>query len=588
MLTLVLLCVPFDFAMSGKTEFERFYDTWKERSSEDLSEQGVKALRKGDMELALTFFNMIVKRYDNDAPKSSQDEFIRAYLNAGSIYYSEYSDNQQAYNCFMRVLDISRRFGMTKYYAYAYANIGNIYMDLEDTRKGMTCYLKALTYSLKGRDWYVSALVSSNVFSVALKYDEWSRCRHVINMLEKARIPDTDPSGRYINAYCRVLRDMLDKRYAEALAGFDRLAGMADKSLYETPASLSAMIHSNKAHLYSDLGRYDEALAECRITEKLVLDGNVNKQELKETYILVSHILRKKGEMAQAYDYLQKAYSCIDDNEGKMHRSKVNGMQSLYNLNQKNDEIDAIVNEGKTRNMIMIALMSAVIGLTVVVVLVLRNGKNIKKKNRLIYQKNMELFDKSKADYERIMSYERSIQSLNAELDRLKGLAAKDTEHAAPDAADAGDGTADTGNGGTDKATADEEENEKYGNSKLSEAEALSMMNKVLMVMETDSEIFSPDFSIDRLAALVDSKPKYVSQVVNSCSKKNFRLFLAEYRVREACKRFSNKDVYGGYTIEALATSVGFNSRSAFITAFKRITGITPSEYMNVEHGRTA
>ena len=39
---------------------------------------------------------------------------------------------------------------------------------------------------------------------------------------------------------------------------------------------------------------------------------------------------------------------------------------------------------------------------------------------------------------------------------------------------------------------------------------------------------------------------------------------------------------YGNMTIEGIATSVGFKSRTAFINAFKREVGLTPSEYLRM------
>jgi AraC-like DNA-binding protein len=52
-----------------------------------------------------------------------------------------------------------------------------------------------------------------------------------------------------------------------------------------------------------------------------------------------------------------------------------------------------------------------------------------------------------------------------------------------------------------------------------------------------------------------------------------------QYRVEEACKMFddpTNKHI----TIEGIAQNVGFHSKSAFNSAFKKIMTVTPSEYL--------
>ena len=52
--------------------------------------------------------------------------------------------------------------------------------------------------------------------------------------------------------------------------------------------------------------------------------------------------------------------------------------------------------------------------------------------------------------------------------------------------------------------------------------------------------------------------------------------------IKEACKRMGDIEHYGNYTIEAISESVGFKSRSTFVTSFKRITGLTPSQYQRL------
>lgn len=51
---------------------------------------------------------------------------------------------------------------------------------------------------------------------------------------------------------------------------------------------------------------------------------------------------------------------------------------------------------------------------------------------------------------------------------------------------------------------------------------------------------------------------------------------------RMACRRLGDIDHYGQLTIEAIASGVGFRSRTSFVTSFKRITGLTPSEYQRL------
>jgi AraC-like DNA-binding protein len=81
---------------------------------------------------------------------------------------------------------------------------------------------------------------------------------------------------------------------------------------------------------------------------------------------------------------------------------------------------------------------------------------------------------------------------------------------------------------------------------------------------------------------LSGSRYKYVSQVINEYYEQNFNNFLNSFRIKEACKRMRDLDNYGNYTIEAISESVGFKSRSTFVTSFKRITGLTPSQYQRM------
>ena len=80
-----------------------------------------------------------------------------------------------------------------------------------------------------------------------------------------------------------------------------------------------------------------------------------------------------------------------------------------------------------------------------------------------------------------------------------------------------------------------------------------------------------------------DEVRKKVSQVINEKAGCNFNNLINEYRIKEACRRMNDTEQYGKYTIEAISTSVGFKSRSTFLLQFKRVTGLTPSEYQRAQ-----
>ena len=122
----------------------------------------------------------------------------------------------------------------------------------------------------------------------------------------------------------------------------------------------------------------------------------------------------------------------------------------------------------------------------------------------------------------------------------------------------------------------------KYRTNSLDDDAKDKLYEEIISVMENSDEIFSSEFSAQRLAALVGEKYNYVSQVINERYGANFNTLLNEYRIQEACKRINDPRKYGNYTMEAIANSVGFRSRTSFTQAFKKYTGLTPSEYQRI------
>ena len=116
----------------------------------------------------------------------------------------------------------------------------------------------------------------------------------------------------------------------------------------------------------------------------------------------------------------------------------------------------------------------------------------------------------------------------------------------------------------------------KYKGSKLTEKEAEKYLNCLTKYMREKKPYLKNDLTILDLAELTNIPPRYLSQIINTKLSLNFYEFVNKYRIEECIKLFKEESAEN-YTILALALESGFQSKTAFNTAFKKFTGKTPS-----------
>lgn len=118
----------------------------------------------------------------------------------------------------------------------------------------------------------------------------------------------------------------------------------------------------------------------------------------------------------------------------------------------------------------------------------------------------------------------------------------------------------------------------KYQKSLLSEERVAEIHRQLLQVMETERPFLEPELDLPELADRLSVSPHHLSQVINREMNKSFFDFINEYRVREA-KGLLSSQKSNHLSILGIALDAGFNSKSAFYTAFSKYTGMTPSEF---------
>jgi AraC-like DNA-binding protein len=119
-------------------------------------------------------------------------------------------------------------------------------------------------------------------------------------------------------------------------------------------------------------------------------------------------------------------------------------------------------------------------------------------------------------------------------------------------------------------------EQQKYKSSSVTDEQKHSLLKRLEELMKTEKPFMKADFSLPQLADQLRVTVHQLSQVINEGLGKSFFEMTAEYRIEEAKRLLKEK---ANIKVEEIAEEVGYNSKSSFNTAFKKLTGMTPSEW---------
>ena len=105
---------------------------------------------------------------------------------------------------------------------------------------------------------------------------------------------------------------------------------------------------------------------------------------------------------------------------------------------------------------------------------------------------------------------------------------------------------------------------------------------KICNFIETNNVYFDPDYSLEQLSKAIEINRTTLSDEINKNAKQNFNDFLNSYRIKKS-KLLLKNPIYKDYTIDAIGLECGFNSKSTFYAAFKKVTNTTPATYRKID-----
>ena len=115
----------------------------------------------------------------------------------------------------------------------------------------------------------------------------------------------------------------------------------------------------------------------------------------------------------------------------------------------------------------------------------------------------------------------------------------------------------------------------KYKRSALTAEMAENIAQKIEAAMTSEQLYLDANLSLPKLAKHIHTSPNYISQTLNETLATNFFDYVNHKRIVAAQKLLLESEL----TVLDIAMQVGFNSKSAFYSAFKKYTQLTPSEF---------
>ena len=518
------------------------YNQWVKVSTEDLMRRGQDYLQnKGWVDSAMVCYSIVADRaQDNSLENKEIYQIARALNNLGYIYATYYYDFQKAYENLNKSMELSKLYGFDNNLAYSYLNMASIFDNRNRLFANDALSTEALDntklafdFAVKAQEWNVAVTSIYNMLEMIHNKTDFELIAPDLVRFKNLQLTDSVEMWQCTRMFCKATEAFQAGQYQQALNYYEKMLVEAQKlTTNRQQCIIKAM--QQKAAVLTVMHHYEEAISCLREVEHIALDHSM-QSELIDNYRAMAQVYDAMGnqKMAEQLDY--KFLKARDEFVQKSHAEMVEESRFLDEMRRVNDQVAQIQAKHERANQLL--LMMSLIAAIILIAMVLLVRSNIKQRNyiRHLYEKNVQLLD-VKVSAEQPVSHSVGKQ-----------------EDSAP----------------------------KYQN-QLDQESKDRLFERIKNVMDDIAIICKPDFSLQQLAVQVGSNYKYVSQVVNERYGKSFKQVLNEQRVREACRILNDPNQSAHLTIEAIAANLGFNSRSNFTVTFKRITGISPSDFMKM------
>lgn len=534
-------------ASQGRGLQPSVYERWSRIDADSLLNHAEHYLERPNMQdSALLCYTIVANLYYHD----SRDErvirqVVRAMTNLGMMYTHFYYDYSKAQAYLLQAHELAENYGIKDALPYISLNQAKLnqvnwsILQVDDfDRKAVETFKQPFREALAAGEWSILGAVFTGLAMNALEGGLLDSIREEMAVIDTIRVVD-NPDMRRAKCFSRAIKAYQEEKYDSALALLREMETHSGKK-YLSKVTSRLYAKMIRYSLLFHLHRYDEGLALLEEVEKEAREEKLHDYLLEvydKRFYYYKNVAHDKALADKNHLLLLQMKDQILTGDQLTNMEKTRFLFELHKSERKMQEMAYEQRIGRRVTWLTAALLLVVL---VTLAILCVHYLKMRRKNRQLYARVQELIASEQKNRQLAMLYEQSVKG------------------------------------------AEEAEKGKYAKSPMQEEDKSDLLHRIFIVMETSEEVFGEGFTLDRLSELVGDKRKNVSQVINEKYHTNFNGILSDYRIREACRRISDTEHYGNLTIEGIAQSVGFKSRTNFASVFKRYTGLTPSAYQRM------
>lgn len=492
---------------------------------------GDSLLDKGLSDNALVYYMVACNRAARNLSDEERRLVAIAHLRKGNVYYLK-GGYATALRSYIDGIKICEEIPGQKELGRFYNNVGNIYCMFHEYEKGISYYKKAREFNHKCGDRANEHKNLVNLTGVCLFLGKTKEAFRYYD--DSEALKDTaDVNNNFMSRFNYSLIFLADNNSAKAAAIMKECIGYGKKNNV-TPEYLCSA-YTQLYRNYLKMGQRDSAIVYMRMCLNDMQQNGLSHKfaDVLKDYAEICH---ENGDISKAYNLRSQYLEIMDSVYNMKEFDMVKNSQFIYEMDKTDKQI-AQLHANEEEHLRSIShqriVIAGIIGVLLVVGFLLG-----------MVWRQKKLLNRS---YNDLYAVNRDFA---ATLESMKN-----------------------------KETAPEQPAMPTRRNGLDSEKMHTLAVAIADVMKNPGVFCSPDFSLDRMAELVNSNSRYVSQVINDTFNKNFSNYVNEYRIRLACLRLSDTGAYGNYTLKGIGESVGFRSYTTFVTVFRKITGITPKLY---------